>query len=73
MLQAPVSDKKTKPEASRSEGERESERLMGLTGWGERSALGAGRGQPNSVAAMQQSFGNQAALRMLQGQQQRSP
>jgi Domain of unknown function (DUF4157) len=60
MLQAPVSDKETKPEASRSEGERESERFMG---WG----------QPNPVAATQQAVGNQAALRMMRGQQQRSP
>lgn len=74
MLQAPVSDKKTKPEASRSEGERESERLMGLTGWGERSALGVGQGQPNSVAATQQAFGNQVALRIMRvQQQQKSP
>jgi len=73
MLQAPVSDKKTKPEASRSEGERESERVMGLTGWGERSAVGVGQGQPNSVAATQQAYGNQAALRIMRGQRQRSP
>lgn len=64
MLQVPVSDKQTEPEASRSEVEREPERLKKLTGWG---------GRHHPVAGMQQAFGNQAALRMLRGQQQRSP
>jgi Domain of unknown function (DUF4157) len=69
MLQAPVSDdKKTKPEASRSEVEREPERLMGLTGWGDRSALGASRAQNDRRGAKQRVVGNQAVLRMTQGQ-----
>jgi hypothetical protein len=63
MLHAPVSDKQTKPESSRSEAEQDSEGLrQKQTGWGDRSGLGA----------MSQAYGNQAALRMLRSQQQRS-
>lgn len=59
MLHTPAIDRTTKPEAIRSEVEREPERLKGLMGWG---------GRHHPVTGMQQPFGNQAALQMLRGQ-----
>ncbi|MBG1270885.1 eCIS core domain-containing protein [Nostoc sp. WHI] len=61
MLNAPVNDKKMKPKTSHSEVEQEPERLKGFSGWGDR------QGQNDRLAAMQQAYGNQAALRMING------
>ncbi|MEH2236634.1 eCIS core domain-containing protein [Nostoc sp.] len=63
MLHAPVNDKKTKPETSRSEVQQEAQRLKSFSGGGDRRA----QGQNSRLAAMQQAYGNQAVLRMMNG------
>jgi peptidoglycan hydrolase-like protein with peptidoglycan-binding domain len=73
MLQAPTSDRKTKPEAGSKTTEHlsEQEQPNHLSGWMGRSR----RSQPqqrDNLAAMQNAYGNQAVLRMQRSQSMNS-
>jgi hypothetical protein len=70
MLQAPITDRKTKPEASSKTAEHlsEQEQPNHLSGWMGRSRQTHPMQQRENLTAMQNAYGNQAVLRM-----QRSP
>ena len=83
MLQAPISDRKTKAEASSKTAEylpeyEPSSHLMGGIGrFSKREASPTRQSQPlqqqENLAALQKVYGNQAVLRMRQGENGRSP